>query len=80
MKHNRILITAPVTTRAEFFSELAHATYEPGRQAPRTLDGMADLLKEFQVRTIICANWSLPAADAAAIRRVLSDLSVALKR
>lgn len=80
MNHRRILITAPVRTREQFYDELARATYQPDRPAPRTLDAMADLLKEFGVETIILANVRLSKEDRVALRGVLTDLGVELKR
>ncbi|AWB81480.1 hypothetical protein C3B44_03180 [Corynebacterium yudongzhengii] len=78
-----VLLTHPLTSREEFFSELASALRQPKqvkRPAPKNLDAMADLLKEAKVKKVICSAWQLNEADDRAIRAVFKDLGIVLVR
>lgn len=80
MLSNPILITHPLRSRDDLYVALAANTYRGNRPAPHNLDAMADLLREFRVCKIICANWQLPEADGRAVLSVFSDLQIALQR
>lgn len=76
---NPIIITTPVREPRDLYDALARATYRAGRPAPRNLDGMADLIREFGVSRVLCAHWRLPDSDDARVRAVLADLGVELQ-
>lgn len=81
LDRSHILITASVRSRQEFFDEIAAALYPAAhgkRPAPTNLDGLADILKEFAVTRIICADTVLPPEDDEALRRVFAALGVCL--
>lgn len=80
MLSNPVLITQPLCSRAELFRALAANTYASDRPAPKNLDAMADLLREFRVQKIICANWQLPSGETSDLLRVFKDLGVSLQR
>ncbi|KQB85126.1 hypothetical protein [Corynebacterium oculi] len=80
MTHNPLLITCPLTSRHDLYQALGCCLCQADRPAPTNLDGMADLLREAQVRTIICAQWALPAGDSRAVQEVLRDLGITLQR
>lgn len=78
-----VLITHEISTREEFFAALASALRLPKqvhRPAPTNLDGMADLLKEANVKKVITSHCRLGSADLTAITRVFDDLGVVLVR
>ncbi|CAB0519749.1 hypothetical protein CIP107534_01694 [Corynebacterium diphtheriae] len=54
------------------------AQLEPSRSAPRNLDGLADVLREFHVTRINCSSWQLSVADSERVMHVLVDERVAL--
>lgn len=80
MTHTPLLLTCPLTTRRDLYQALGCCLCQEGRPAPTNLDGMADLLREARVRTIISAQWNLPEEDDRAVRAVLQDLGIALQR
>ncbi|MBC3185136.1 hypothetical protein H7347_00820 [Corynebacterium sp. zg-331] len=79
MPHAPLLITRPLASRHDLYQALARCLFRGERSAPTNLDAMADLLRETQVRTIVCAQWDLPTADDRAVREVLGDLGIALQ-
>ncbi|MCH6197543.1 hypothetical protein MHT86_08560 [Corynebacterium mastitidis] len=80
MPNNPLLITGRLASRQDLYRALACCLLPRHRPAPTNLDGMADLLREARVRTVICAQWELPAADSRAVRAVLGDLGITLQR
>lgn len=80
MLNNPILITHPILNRVDLYKALADNTYNKQRPAPKNLDGMADLLREFRVSKIICADWRLHGEEARDVLRVLEDLQINLQR
>ncbi|MBZ8178442.1 hypothetical protein GP475_08255 [Corynebacterium poyangense] len=77
---NPILITSPVCTRSDFYSAVGDALCHDQRPAPRNLDGLADLLREFRVEQIICAHWCLEESEEKALHRIFEDLNITLHR
>ncbi|KQB86853.1 hypothetical protein [Corynebacterium lowii] len=80
MPNNPLLLTGPLTSRQDLYAALACCLCSDNRPAPKNLDAMADLLREAQVRTIICAQWELPPPDDRAVRAVFHDLGIAFQR
>lgn len=80
MLSNPVLITRPLCNRADLFQALAANTYAGARPAPKNLDAMADLLREFRVEKIICADWQLSGGETSDLLRVFEDLGVSLQR
>lgn len=80
MLSNPILITHPIRSRDDLYVALAATTYRGNRPAPQNLDAMADLLREFRVCKIICANWQLPDTEGQAVLSVFTDLQIELQR
>ncbi|MGP6172717.1 hypothetical protein [Corynebacterium sp. A21] len=80
MLNNPILITHPILNHADLFEALADSTYNGQRPAPKNLDGMADLLREFRVSKIICADWRLSGDEARGVLGVFADLQINLQR
>lgn len=84
---NPILITTPITSRQDLYTALAHAAHpccHTGQTQnfviPRNLDGMADLLREFCIKSIVCSDWRLDETDTKAIQEVLKNVQVRLQR
>lgn len=78
-----VLLTHEISTREEFYTALASALRLPKqvhRPAPTNLDGMADLLKEANVKKVLTSHCRLSDSDIAAIRAVFDDLGVVLVR
>lgn len=75
-----VLITAPLRTRQDLYDALGRVAYSAGRRSPTNLDGMADLLQEHRVKTLICACWLIDDRDTKAVTAVLDDLDVKLCR
>lgn len=75
----RILITEPIRTRADFFAALGriHGCADCG---PANLDDLADFIREHQIAVIIAANMEMDVADFAAIGQVLEGEGVKLAR
>lgn len=77
---NPILITTPLKCRHDLYRALGCTVYAKGRPAPNTLDAMADLLREYEVERVVCADWQLGYDDELAVTEVFTDLHVALQR
>ena len=75
----RILITERVRTRADFFNALGR-TRGCEDCGPRTLDDLADFLREQRTSAIVASNMDIEGEDLAAVARVLEDQGVALVR
>lgn len=73
MPMTRVLITEPVTTRAEFFEALGQIRQAADHPAPKNLDAMVDFLREHDVHYIFCSDWQLGEEDTRIITRILSD-------
>jgi hypothetical protein len=63
----------------DFYSLLGRAVWGGDRPAPTNLDGMADLLREYHVRSVrVQGHWNLDSRSTARIEDVFSDLGVVL--
>ncbi|WP_018341213.1 hypothetical protein [Corynebacterium caspium] len=76
----QILITGPLNTSEDVTKAVASAVYPPNRRLPRTLDGLADVIREYGITTIVCAAWHLPARQSQLVLAVLQDNGVSLIR
>lgn len=74
----QILITEKLSTTQDVVRAVASAVYPRTRALPHTLDGLADVLREYDIHTITAAHWSLDAHATARVLEVLRDNAVRL--
>lgn len=79
LRRTPIIITEPITSPQDLFRQVARAAWQTAHPTPTNLDGLADLLKEAEVDTILCAHWRMPRAEADRVQTVFDDLGVKLK-
>ncbi|WIM67070.1 hypothetical protein QP027_08020 [Corynebacterium breve] len=79
-RRNPILITAPVGSLSDLYKAIATVVYPADRPAPTNLDGLADLLREYRVRRVLCSDWNIPSEDTRRVHRMFRDVGVDLIR
>ena len=75
----RILITEPIRTRADFFNALGR-TRGCEDCGPRNLDDLADFLREQRTTVIIASDMEIADAELEGVATVLEDQGVKLVR
>lgn len=74
------MIHEEVATVGDVNAAIAKQIYPEDRRAPTTLDGLADMLREYGVRRVIATFWSLTPRDTQRVEAVFDDLGVELIR
>lgn len=69
-----------VTQISQLLEALSRAVFGSGRDAPKNLDGLADLLRESGAKQVVVRDWQLPAGESARVEAVLADVGVKLYR
>lgn len=75
-----ILLTERVGTVRELCAAIAEQLYDATRPTPTNLDGLADVLKEFNVTRVTATFWMLSHRDTLRVEKMLGDLGVELVR
>lgn len=75
----RILITEPIRTRADFFNALGR-TRGCEDCGPRNLDDLADFLREQRTTVVIASHMEIADAELEGVATVLEDQGVKLVR